>query len=760
MGSVKIPILKFFLLVLVSILSHSEGQAKPKNPAEEEEVLVLVSVSRIGHFEINALVEGQQLKLPVARLLSFLQFPHQWTSPAGELQVSLPGQEPVQLTPSGRFVRQKGTTLVSPAEAFRYVSGEYFLALPLWDSLFGIKAVFHFHDLVVQMEASFGLSPLASQPQHTDKPGRAVVSPDLIFSPTPYLLRGGALDYQLNYFTQGAKGIAEAQIKAGAGAFGGNLQAGLFLRTAERFDWQRQQFAWSMHRGRSSFLRNIRAGHIGGPSILRTFSPHLGLMLNNIPDTLQAGKWYYQFQAGKVLAGGAWFARPEITYRAGAGFSTGLGIEYHTAMDKPIWFVNARYSPIPGYLFHFEHATCARTLIYLSGRPLPGLSAAYSFERYQQGNQFLFSPFPERHRLEITARLRLSRTWGGATLDADWQRGQQYALGSFQCLFFMYWKQSRLFISSRINVPSPLRGGLFSTIGLDQRLGRKSTLRLESRFHGAGLRGYGFEVEYTRRILRDAEIIAGYQEGFTRGQGMFQLQFSCNLGAVRSFTSIFARGRQPALAQGLSGSLFFQDGRAGIQARAEPVTGRGGLLVCPFVDIDHNTRRDPGEPVALGASASLEGRQSMQAGTEGTIRFGDLPAGREYTLFLEPGNMEDVFWNFRYKIIQVRVEPAQYQRVEVPVQPGHEIYGYLQEENNRGSRTARKVYLFDHSGRQLRDTWTNAADGSFAFSPLPPGKYIISAENSPKLAGAVAVAVKPTLHGQQIGPLHLDGSLK
>ena len=251
-----------------------------------------------------------------------------------------------------------------------------------------------------------------------------------------------------------------------------------------------------------------------------------------------------------------------------------------------------------------------------------------------------------------------------------------------------------------------------------------------------------------------AEISAAYQEGFQRGKGTLQLQFSYKLGAVRSFTSLSARGRQQDLAQGFSGSLLLQDGRRGLQASADPVTGQGGLLVCPFVDINHNNRRDPGEPAATGAIASLEGQQPKATDRDTIIRFDQLLAGKAYTLCFDPKGLEDVFWNFRYSVILVRVEPAQYQRIEVPVQPGHEIHGFRSKSTTNRPGTPGKVFLFNHSGRLLLDTWPDP-DGTYAFSNLAPGPYIVSSENTPETPGSHRVLIEPTLHGQQIGPIHL-----
>lgn len=719
---------------------------------EEEEVLILVSVSNIGHFEINALIAGQQIKLPVAKLLSLIGIEHQWITPGGALRILWPGlDKALEIATSGQIIGHKGPFVSSPSD-FRFVSGDFFIPLPLWDSIFPTKTAFSFQDMAVEMTGLLGnsLLPAPTQMQVTGIQSR---TPDLIIGNTPYLLRGGAFDYQLQYLHQGPIRVAEGRIKMGAGLLGGNTQAGLFFSSAEKFNWQRQQFSWTLQNRSWAMLRNLQIGHLGGPGIVRTFSPHFGLMLNNTPDIPRLGQWTYQLQAGNVIGRGAWFMRPEIKWLSNATFSSGFGLEYYTSLNRKIWFVSARYNPVPGFSLRFEHATKARTLLGLVAQPLPGISATYTYEHHQPGPEMTFFPFQERQRLELTARFRILGAWGGTTLDTEWQRGTQFAMGTLQHHIFLYWKHTRLHLLTRINFPAPVREGLFSSVGIDQRLGRNSSMRAESRFHGAGLRGYGLEIGYYRRI-RMAEISAAYQVGFQRGNGILQLQCSWDLGVLRSFTSIVARGRQQDLAQGISGSLFFQDGLRRLEASAEAGTEKGGLLVCPFVDINHNTRRDPGEPAAADVIASLEGRQGKGADRDTIIRFDQLTAGKAYTLYFDPKDLEDIFWRFRYSVVLVRVEPAQYKRIEAPVQPGHEIYGFVTKGGVNDEPDIRKVFLFDLSGRMLRDIWSDQ-DGSYAFSDLAPGTYLISPENNTEIPGAYKIHIEPTIHGQQIGPVHL-----
>lgn len=721
---------------------------------EEEEVPIIVSVYRHGFFEVNAMVSGERVKLPVKRLVELLGIAGSEEGPSGAFIVLWPGRKlPVQLLPSGHLVCNGGEIRLSP-EDFRYAGGEFFMALHLWDTAFGVKAEFSFQQLAVQLEGDFG-----ARAGHTGgllPASSGQPSADLVIGPSRAWISGGAMDYQLNYHTQGTGGRVEARVLAGGGLLGGNAQAAFHLHSMGPFDWRRQQFQWGYRTGQGRLFRQIQVGHIGSRTIVRTWRPLLGLLVNNIPDTAQVGKWTYQLQTGYLPRyRGGWFTRPEVAYSISPGFSASGGLEHHTAVNgaRPFWWVQSRFALAKEFMVQIEHAQGVRTLLCVSGRLFNRIALRYALEDYHSGQEAaLFVPYLGRQQLELGAHYRLFGAFAWTTFDAEWQRGAHFAQGTAQLLFSLLWKRCVLQAAVRYSWLSIFPDELVSMLRVEHRIGRFGNLRVEAQFPGRHLRVYGLEVEWAGRIGRNMELVAGYREGFQRGRGTLGLQLAIQLGAIRTFSVLNAGGGQGAYSQGISGSLVYEEQRGVLVADARPAAGVGGLTLLPFVDVNHNYRRDPGEPAARGLIAALEGHPPVEALQDTVINIHRLPGGKDYLLQFDERGFEDIFWGLRYKAILVRAEPHQYRHIEVPVLPGHEIFGTVSLQRMAGRRMPEKIFLFDMDGHFLRHTLP-ASDGRYAFSGLPPGRYFLALEKDPGSPGIKEIEIPPARDGRQIGPV-------
>ena len=61
--------------------------------------------------------------------------------------------------------------------------------------------------------------------------------------------------------------------------------------------------------------------------------------------------------------------------------------------------------------------------------------------------------------------------------------------------------------------------------------------------------------------------------------------------------------------QGARGSFAFGSGNGYVHAEDRPSVGTAGLTIIPFIDIDHNGRRNSNEPLA-SVSPENDGRKN------------------------------------------------------------------------------------------------------------------------------------------------------
>jgi hypothetical protein len=178
-----------------------------------------------------------------------------------------------------------------------------------------------------------------------------------------------------------------------------------------------------------------------------------------------------------------------------------------------------------------------------------------------------------------------------------------------------------------------------------------------------------------------------------------------------------------AMVQAASGSLIYDDQTKYVGYDKHSAVGKGGLLIVPYLDLNGNGRRDPGEPRISGVTIRINGGIIENNSADTTIRVTGLEAYASYILHLN-GSFESIAWEIRNKTILVVVDPNQFKVLEVPVAVFGEATGtvYVQTDSSR-TPLGRIVVCFYRSDHSMAGQATTEADGSFDFAGLAPGAY-------------------------------------
>jgi hypothetical protein len=152
--------------------------------------------------------------------------------------------------------------------------------------------------------------------------------------------------------------------------------------------------------------------------------------------------------------------------------------------------------------------------------------------------------------------------------------------------------------------------------------------------------------------------------------------------------------------------------------------GKGGMVICPFLDVNGNGRYDEGEQKVSGLNIKVSGGRIEKDYKDTTVRVYELEPFTTYYIELDRGGFESVSWQIPKPVISVTINPNQFKQVEVPIVVMGEVSGmvYLASGKEK-SGIGRVTVLVCRRDSSVVARVMTEIDGYFTFLGLLPGDY-------------------------------------
>jgi hypothetical protein len=453
---------------------------------------------------------------------------------------------------------------------------------------------------------------------------------------------------------------------------------------------------------------------------------------------LPKGEFEYTASAGIVQDSvNARFSRVSCNYGLGERITVGTGVEYLSsiATGKEIPFVNTSLRLSSNLLLSGEYALGVRTKAVATWRLPSDLQLELDYTRYVRGQQAInysyleerraIVSFPFRRRkFTLFSRLSLYQAilpLTELTPATKYTTGEGLLSGAFfgvntnLTTYAWFTQQSAPYVYSSLSMAFRLPGKFILTPLVQYEYsGRRITdLRTEL---GKYISSRGFFSVFCERNIKS---------NFTSAGLGLRYDFSCALTSL-SATRI---DRTAAVVESVGGSLIYDDRTKYLGYDKHSSVGKGGLLIEPYLDLNGNGRRDPGEPRVSGVTIRINGGIIQNNPADTTIRVSWLEAYASYILHLD-ASFESVAWDIRNKTIRVVIDPNQFKILEIPVDIFGEVTGMVyKKEDSIQKPLGRIIVCFYHIDRSPAGQAITEDDGTFDFAGLAPGSY--TAEVSP-----------------------------
>jgi len=472
--------------------------------------------------------------------------------------------------------------------------------------------------------------------------------------------------------------------------------------------------------------------------MLRFYGPwgeeHSMVKTISIPYTfLQPGRVEYKVSGGIVEDGfGSWFSRAHVNYGLGRRLTVGGGVEYLSSIATgPVMpFFNFSLRLASSLLISGEFTHNVRLKGVLSYRTPSNIQLELYYTKYKRGQQAVnFNYLEERrgsfsipfHARNFTAFVRLSAT--------------QIILQNFQYI------TTELLLSGsirRVSTNLTIYGmfsptgkpNIYSNLSLGFILPFAISFNPQVQFDFTQARFISMKFELKRQLFRKGRINISYEHNFRSKLQNLQIGFQYDFSFAQTGMSARISNRHTTLMQAARGNMIYDRKTRYLHFDRRTGVGKGGIVILPYLDLDCNGIRDPGEPKIVELNIRVAGGRIEYDSRDSTIRILDLEPYLNYFIELDRYSFDNVAWHIRERTFSVTVDPNQFKLVEVPVAVVGEAAGMVYIERPAGLRGQGRVivnfYQDDmvHVSRVLSES-----DGYFSFIGLKPGVIWISSCN-------------------------------
>lgn len=497
--------------------------------------------------------------------------------------------------------------------------------------------------------------------------------------------------------------------------------------------------------------------------------------LLNIPFSfLPPGEIEYTLSSGLVMDDRhSRFGRAEIKYGLNRFVTFGGGLEYLSSIStgSKIPFLLASVTPLKNILFSGEYAHNVRTKILMNYRLSNGPAFELDYTRYTEGQQAIRLNYLEERKATLSVPLRFSFFNGYTRYSFAQNVYEMLTYNTTDITFSTFIGKVNASVNAYANWLKDNTPFIYGNAALGINFGRGFTFRPQGQFDFTNGELTSVKGELEKRISRSGYLSVGGEKNFRSEYQSLNFSFRWDFPFSQVNFSARVSDKDYSLTQGAQGSFSFGGGNGHVHTDNRSAIGRGGVAVFPFVDINHNRKKDKGEPFAPGLTVRMSGTRVISSVDDTIIYITGLEPYTSYILTLDDKGLKQISWRLSNKNIRIYTDPNQIKKINIPVLPMGEANGWVFINDEKTPRGQGRILInFFNSDDQLVATTMTESDGGFTFMGLPPGEYCarvdsvqMSRLNMTSVPKQLNFVMQPTDYGDiiydlqfVIQPLHPD----
>ena len=807
---------KSSLLYLLLAFSQSAILFSQDLP-EYDEISVFLEIPSFGGSEIDALIGGEELYLPVTNLFDFLKIRN---VPSPDLQtitgffISQEAEYTISL-PENMILYQGKRFDLNPGDLIRTETNLYLKSI-WYGRIFGLECSFSFRTLSVSVKSKLELPLIREMRQEEMRRNlsrlKGDVQADTLVRRTYPMFKFGMADWSATA-SQEINGRSDTRLNLALGSMiaGGEATASLYYNSLDPLSEKQQYYLWRYVNNDFSPLRQVMAGKIHSNSISSLYNPVVGVQITNTPTTYRRSfgtynlsdrtdpGWIVELYVNNVLVDyikadasgfftfevplvygnsiiklkffGPWgeertreqnitipynflpektleytlsagivedtlksrFSRASVNYGATRSLTVGAGAEYLSSVtSQPFMpYVNASVRITSNLLLSGEYAIGVRAKGTLTYRLPSNLQFDLNYTWYEKDQKAVFYNYREERRATVTIPLKIGKfaTFQRLSFYQIVLPASKYTTGEWLISGSLFGVNTNL--TTYALLVDNVKPYLYSNLSLALRLPAGIIFMPQAQYGYSENKLFSARAKIEKRVLERGYINLSYEQNFRNNLKLAEAGFRYDFTFAQAGASVRRYSDKTSFIQYARGSLINDRKTKYLGADNRTNVGRGGISIIPFLDLNNNGLKDPGEPKAPGLNLHSNGGHIEKSDRDTTIRILGLEPYTNCFIDLDPNSFDNIAWRLSKQTYNVAVDPNILKLIEIPVSIMGEANGYVYLENEGEKRGLGRIIinLYDNdlkfAGRTLSED-----DGYFSVFGLKSGKYTVQADTA------------------------------
>lgn len=420
------------------------------------------------------------------------------------------------------------------------------------------------------------------------------------------------------------------------------------------------------------------------------------------------------------------FSRASVNYGATGSLTVGGGAEYLSSVtSQPFMpYVNASLRVTKNLLLSGEYAFGVRAKGTLSYRLPSNMQVDLNYTWYDKDQKAIFYNYREERKATLSMPLKIGKlnTFQRFSVYQIVMPYSKYTTGEWLISGSLFGVNTNLTTYALfIDEVDPY---IYSNLSFAFRFPGGFTLMPQAQYSYTENKLFSAKARLEKHVFKNGFINLSYEQNFRNNLKLAEAGFRYDFSFAQAGASIRQYDKKTSFIQYARGSLINDTKTKFLGADNRFNVGRGGISIIPFLDLNANGKKDPGEPRAYGLNLHSNGGRIEKSERDTTIRIIGLEPYTTCFIELDPNSFENISWRLQKQTYSIAVDPDILKYIEIPISITGEASGYvfLETDGEKKGQGRIIVSFFDNNLNPVAKTLTED-DGYFSYFGLTSGKY-------------------------------------